>query len=141
MTKYRARLNVGRHHAYRIGWHSEKPFENYRPKVSDIGFFDDDEVMYEEGMIVPLTKAAIAFFVQPVGENNTYDIFFSGIIEFELDPEQERILEKDYLFDYNLTFSGPDGEVLSCGDDEMSVEAHDEIFLEDLEALSEAAGH
>jgi hypothetical protein len=133
MAKYRATMNVGKYHAARIEWCSEKPFENYKPKISDISFFDPAE---DDDVIVPLTKAAIAFFVEPTGDENEYAIFFSGTIEFELDPEQERILEKeDYGVDYDLTFSGPDGEVLSCGDDEMRVETHDEFFLEDIEAL------
>jgi hypothetical protein len=125
-------MNVESDEAYSIEWRSEKPFENYKPKLEEINFLDEEKGRY---IYVPVTKADIQYSIETMGENE-YDIFFSGSIEFELDPEQKRILEKEgYHVDYFLTFSGADGEVLCSGDDELEFVHNINIDLEDFEAL------
>jgi hypothetical protein len=52
-----------------------------------------------------------------------------------LEPKQRRILEKEgYVVDYCVSFSGPDGDAASSGE-EFELTGNTNITLENVEAL------
>jgi hypothetical protein len=129
MAKYTATINTG---AYSIEWRSKKPFENYKPKIVEINFFDEKN---EDDIIAPLTRSDVEFSIEAAGDGNQYNIYFSGTIEFELEPKQRRILKKEgYLVDYCVSFSGPDGDGASSGEEFELIE-NTSFTLENFKAL------
>ena len=129
MSKYRASVSTA---AFSIEWRSQKPFENYKPEIDEITFFDEKN---EDDIIAPLTRSALKFSIEAAGDGNQYNIYFSGTIEFELEPKQRRILEKEgYLVDYCVSFSGRDGGAVSSGEEFELIE-NTSIALENVEAL------